>query len=177
MSTKLNFAKLNLQDALDFAILIEEEAKEQYEEFVRQLGSGYEGDASTLFKFMAENEAKHGRELQEKRKKLFGLNPKMVSRSMIDEFHGIEAPDYDQARIFMSPMQALEVALSCEVKAYHFFNEALKIVTDDGVKNLFSELMKEEIEHQNLIKELIKKTKGDLNPDVDQEDVDEPQGL
>lgn len=177
MATQINFSKINLQDALDLAILVEEEAKERYEEFARQIGSSYTGDAGTFFTFMAENEAKHGQELAAQRKKLFGDKPSSITHDMISEVNDVEAPEYDKARPFMSPMHALQVALACEVKAYHFFNQAINHVTDPDVKKLFSELKDEEIHHQNLIKDLMKKTPGDASPEVDPDDVDGPQGL
>ncbi len=177
MPIKIDFSNLNLQDALDLAILIEEEAQERYEEFSRQVGSSYTGDAGTFFDFMAKNEAKHKAELIVQRNKIFGNAPSVVSRFMIDEIQGTEAPDFDMARSFMSPRHALEVALSCEVKAFNFFENALKHLKNEEVIKLFTELKAEEIHHQNLIKDLIKKTAGDLNPDVSPDDVDDPSGL
>ena len=177
MAKKLEFSNLNLQDALDLAILIEEEARERYEEFSRQVGSSYTGDAGTFFLFMAANEAKHGQELDAQRKKLFGNNPSVVTHAMIDEISGTEAPDFDLARSFMSPRHALEVALSCEVKAYNFFDKALAHLKNAEVIKLFTELREEEVHHQNLIKDLISKTPGDTNPEVDPDDVDDPSGL
>lgn len=177
MAKKFDFSTLNLQDALDLAILIEEEAKERYLEFSRQVGSSYVGDAGNFFDFMAENEAKHGNELSLQRKKLFGDKPSVVSISMVDEIRGVEAPDFDLARSFMSPKHALEVALSCEEKAFDFFNITLKHITNQEVKNLFTELKEEEIHHQNLIKDLLKKINGDSDPERDPNDIDEPNGL
>ena len=52
MPIKLDCFNLNLQDALDLAILIEEEAQERYEEFSRQVVSSYTGNAGTFFDFM-----------------------------------------------------------------------------------------------------------------------------
>ncbi|MBP9791463.1 MAG: ferritin family protein [Bacteroidia bacterium] len=177
MFRKQDFSNLNLQDALDLAIIIEEEAKERYEEFARQIGSSYTGDAGNFFVTMAENEAKHCLELSNQRKKLFGLNPVVVNRFMIDEIRDVEAPDYDTVRSFMSPKKALEVALASEIKAYNFYEKVLKELRNTEVKKLFIELKEEEMHHQNLVKALIEKISGDLNPEVDPEDVDEPSGL
>ena len=41
MSTSLDLSKLSLMDALDMAILIEEEVRQRYEMFAKQL-SGYD---------------------------------------------------------------------------------------------------------------------------------------
>ena len=55
----IDFRTLDLQDALDLALSIEEEAKERYEEFSRITGGRYAGDAADMFRQMAGYEAKH----------------------------------------------------------------------------------------------------------------------
>jgi rubrerythrin len=174
MSIKLDFSSLSLKDALDLAIIVEEEAKERYEEFANQIGSS---KAGKFFVHMAENEAKHGKELSLQRAKLFGNTASSVTRAMVDDIRDVEAPDYDQTRSFMSERHALEVALSSEIKAYNFFDKALVKIKDEDVKKLFIELKAEEIHHQNLIKDLMAKTTDSMEPDVDADDVDEPSGL
>jgi rubrerythrin len=87
----------------------------------------------------------------------------------------VEAPEYDEARAFMTPRQAMETALRAEEKAHGFFVAALPRISDTNVKRLFEELRDEEVEHQNLVKkELAKLPPG---PDVNPEDyADEPVG-
>ena len=166
----IDFAKLSLMDALDLAILVEDEAQERYEEFAAQMEQHRTPDAAKFFRYMAENEAKHGRELLARRAQRFSDAPRAVSRTMIFD---IEAPDYDAARAFMSPRKAMEAALASEVKAHSFFVEALPALKDAEVRALFEELRDEEIEHQDLVKiELAK-----LPPDSglsDEDFVDEP---
>src|ERR1035437_3934037 len=111
----IDFKNLDLRDSLDLAILIEEEARERYEEFASQMGSRYKGDAGDFFKEMAANEAKHGKALSERRKKLFKDAPRRVKPIAIWD---IEAPESGKPRPFMSPRQAMELALSAETKAY-----------------------------------------------------------
>lgn len=177
MANKLDFSSITLQDALDLAILVEEEAKERYIEFSRQIGSKHAGDAGQFFLYMAENEAKHGQELTAQRTKLFGTAKSAVTKEMVDEFSGVEAPEYDQVRSFMSQRHALEVALACEVKAYNFFDKALTQITNEEVRKLFADLKAEEVHHQNLLKDLIKKSSTDMSPEVNPDDVEGPQGL
>jgi rubrerythrin len=165
----IDFARLDLRDALDLAILIEDEAKERYEHFQKIVGGRYKGDASDVFITMAGYEAKHGAQLADRRKKLFGAQPSRVSRTMIDD---VEAPDFGKPRVFMSARQALEVALASEEKAHDFFVEALKHVQDAEVKKLFAELRDEEVEHKKLLQ---KKLKGlPQGPDVEEGEADEP---
>ncbi|MDH3417569.1 MAG: rubrerythrin, partial [Gammaproteobacteria bacterium] len=72
MSTLLDLSKLSLKDALDLAKLIELEACHRYQMFASQLGHTGGYDAGAFFASMAENEAKHGQELEIRRKALFG---------------------------------------------------------------------------------------------------------
>jgi len=171
MTTKgLDFSRLSLQDALDLAVFIEEEAKERYEEFAHQMETHRTPEAARFFGYMAENEAKHGSELSARRIQLFGNAPSNVSRAMIFD---IEAPDYDEARAFMSPRSAMQAALSCEVKAHGFFVAALPFIQNADVKALFEELRDEEVEHQDLVKAEIAKLPPDSSLS-DEDFVDEP---
>ena len=59
MTVELDFSKLNLQDALDLAVLIEAEAEERYAWFADMLGENYPGDAGDFFAMMARNDQRH----------------------------------------------------------------------------------------------------------------------
>jgi rubrerythrin len=171
MMTPLDFSKLNLQDALDLAVLIEKEAEERYLWFVGLLGERYSGDAADFFKTMAGYERRHGEELAARRRSLFGDAPARVTAEMIED---VEAPDSGKPRANMSPRHAMEVAMESEIKAYDFFAKALPGIKDSSVRKLFEELRDEETEHQNLLKEQMAKYPDTLEPDVDPEDVDTP---
>ena len=149
----VDFASLSLQDALDLAVLIEEEAQERYLEFVDQMEQHHTPEAARFFAAMARNEQKHGDELRARRRELFGDTPPRVSRAMLWD---VEAPDYDQTRAFMSARQAMEVALASETKALEFFVAALPHVGDPEVARLFQELRDEEILHQGLVREALR---------------------
>jgi rubrerythrin len=160
----IDFSKLSVQDALDLAILIEEEAQGRYEEFTRQMELHHTPEAAAFFRHMAENEAKHGAQLSERRQRLFKDAPRRVTADMLWE---VEAPEYDEARAFMTPRQAMETALRAEEKAHGFFVAALPGISDAKVKRLFEELRDEEVQHQESVKkELAKLPPGpDVNPD------------
>jgi rubrerythrin len=169
MAKQIDFSKLTLKDALDLAILIEDEAKARYEEFTRLVGGRYKGDADDVFRNMALYEAKHATELQSRRAKLFGKAPVEVSIDAIDD---VEAPDRGTPRVFMSPRQAMEVALESEKKAWDYFDGALRHVKDPDVRKLFEELRAEELQHQ----EYVKKAMATLppGPDVEEDEADAP---
>jgi rubrerythrin len=166
----IDFAKLSLLDALDLAILVEEEAQERYEEFAGQMEQHRTPEAAKFFRYMAANEAKHGQELAARRTQRFGDTPRTVNRSMIFD---IEAPDFDAARAFMSPRKAMEAALSSEVKAHAFFNSALQYLKDAEVRTLFEELRNEEIDHQALVQAELAKLPRETGLS-DEDFVDEP---
>ena len=169
MSTRLDFATLDLMDALDLAVLIEEEACDRYKMFAAQLGHRFTGDAASVFAWMAENEAKHGKELAKLRKPLFGDVPVRVSR---DDLFDVEAPDQGAPRSNMSTLRAFEVALSSEQKAFDFYDQALAHVTNPDIRALFTELRDEEREHVRMVREAI----ADLPPGADNEgEVDQDE--
>jgi rubrerythrin len=153
MAETIDFAALSLRDALDLAILVEEEAQERYLEFADQMEKHHTPDAAEFFAAMARNEQKHGEELRARRLSLFGDAPSRMKRSMLWD---VEAPDYDQPRAFMSARQAMQVALASETKAHAFFVGALPHVADRGVRSLFEELRDEEVLHQSLVREAMR---------------------
>jgi erythrin-vacuolar iron transport family protein len=166
----LNLTGLDLRDALDLASLIEEEAKERYEELVAQMENQHTFEAAAFFQSMVGNEARHGEELAARRRALFGDVPRRVDRSLLWE---VEAPAYETVRAFMTLREALLVALDSEVKAYNFFCEALKLPVAEPVRELFEELKREEILHQDLVQKELSKLPPD--PGIAPEDfADEP---
>jgi len=154
----LDLASLDLRDALDLAILVEEEARERYEELAAQMENQHTSEAAAFFHSMVKNEAKHGEELETRRRDLFGDAPRRVDRSLLWD---VEAPAYESVRAFMTLREALTVALEAEVKAYNFFSEALRLPIAEPVKKLFEELKQEEVLHQ----ELVNKQLSRLPPD------------
>jgi rubrerythrin len=177
MSLKIDFKTLTLMDALDLAIFIEKEARERYEAFSENVGTRYKGDAGDFFADMARNEGKHEAELMKRRAQLFKTTPVRVNPEVIWD---VEAPEQGAPRAYMSPRQAMELALLSEVKAYTFFDQALAHVRDPQVKELFTELRGEEVEHQNMLKAAMAKLpKSDTEhlPDRDEDDLDDPSQL
>lgn len=167
MSAKIDFSKLDLMDALDLAILIEAEAHERYKLFAEQIGRRQALDATSIFELMAKSEEKHGLQLIARRRSLFGNKPLRVSSTALFD---VEAPEVGAPSWNMSPLKALQLALTSEQKAYYFYDEAIKHVTDPAVCEMFAELRDEETEHVRMVKEAI----AALPPgsDVDIEDVD-----
>lgn len=171
MTIQLDFSTLNLQDALDMAVLIEKEAEDRYLLLADQIGHRYPGDAANFFTKMARNEQRHGIEISERRRLLFGDAPSRITTNMID--NDIEAPDPGKAIRYMSPRHALEVAMESEIKAYEFYNSILQFIQDDTVRELIKSLRDEEVEHQKLLNEQKARYADTLESDFDPE-IDEP---
>ena len=164
MSTSLDLSKLSLMDALDLAKLIEMEACHRYQMFASQLGHTGGYDAGAFFATMAENEAKHGQELEVRRKALFGDAP---ARLTLDDLYDVEAPDMGAPRRGMSTVQAFEVGLAAEKKAYDFYDMALPGITDTDVRALFTELRDEEAEHVDMLREAMAKLPSSASAEVE----------
>jgi rubrerythrin len=174
MTIQLDFSTLNLQDALDMAVLIEKEAENRYLLFADQIGRRYPGDAANFFTMMARNEQRHGVEISERRRLLFGDAPSRVTTNMIG--NDIEAPAPGKAIRFMSPRHALEVAMESEIKAYEFYNGILQFIQDLTVQELIKSLRDEELEHQKLLNEKKAGYADTLESDFDPE-IDEPRSF
>lgn len=165
----IDFATLSLRDALDLAGLVEEEARERYEELADQMEIHHNPEAARFFRFMVDVEGIHQERLVAQRHDRFGDEPVVVRREMIFD---IEAPEYDEVRATMSVRQALEAALRSEEKAHAFFDAALARVADPEVRALFTALCAEELEHQGRVKKELAKlapdaelTKADIEDD------------
>ena len=173
MATRLDFATLSLMDALDLATLIEVEAYKRYTQFAERLGSSADDDAASVFQSMAVNESKHGEEIAERRLALFGSQKPNVT---LDDVFDVEAPEFGAARRDLSPLEAYQVALSSERKAFDFYDRALRHVAEPTVKSLFEELREEEAEHVRMVEELIAKLPPSARVAPEDED-DHPDSL
>jgi rubrerythrin len=167
MTVNLNFSTLDLMDALDLAILIESEAWERYQLFSKQIGHRMPGDAASIFRTMAGNEEKHARQLSERRQALFGDKPGRVSS---DAIFDVEAPEFGAPRWNMSPLKAFQLALASEEKAFSFYDQALKHVSNPDISKLFEELRDEESEHVRMVKDAIKALPPGSDVDLENED-------
>ncbi len=170
MATKIDYSKLTLMDALDLATLIEVEAAKRYTQFAERMGGGTGGDAASVFASMAVNENKHGEQIAERRLALFGDQRPNVT---LGDIFDVEAPDVGAPRWNMSPLKAYRVALAAEQKAFAFYDQALRYVTQPDVKTLFEELREEEAEHVAMVEEIIAKLPPEARVDLEDEDEDE----
>jgi len=107
---------------------------------------------------MARVEELHRSRLAERRQALF---PDEEGSPMQAKVFDVEAPEFDQVRVFMNVEQALKIALAGEEKAYQFFARAIPQLENDEVRALFTELRDEEVEHQVLVKQEMARLSGE----------------
>jgi rubrerythrin len=166
----LDFSRLTLRDALDVAILVEEEARERYEEFADQLEIHHTPEAARFFRSMSRKEARREAVLRRRRELLFHGDPAAVSRAQLCD---VKAPDYDEVRAFMTTREAMRTALDAEEKARTFFVAALPETRDPDAAALFDRLLRDEIQLQHRLRRELAALPADPRLDL-QDFVDEP---
>jgi len=157
-TTGIDFGTLSLKDALDFAILVEEEARDRYLELAEQMRQFRSPAPAALFEKMAKNEELHRAELLARREASFAAQPSVVTRSMIFD---VEAPEYDEARVFMTQRDAVRVALRSEMKAHEFFLGLAQKCEAGVIRALFQDLAREELGHQHMLIEELARMPAD----------------
>jgi rubrerythrin len=70
----------------------------------------------------------------------------------------------------MSPLKAFQLALASEEKAFSFYDQALKHVSNPDISKLFEELRDEESEHVRMVKDAIKALPPGSDVDLENED-------
>jgi erythrin-vacuolar iron transport family protein len=169
MSSRLDFSRLTLMDALDLASLIEVEAAQRYTGFAESLGTRGTEDAGAVFFTMAVNETKHCEQIAERRRALYGDMPARVT---LDDIFDVEAPEVGDVRWNMSALKAYQLALHSEQKAFAFYGEALAYVTHPEVKALFEDLREEEAEHVRMLVRIIANLPRAAEIELEDEDYD-----
>jgi rubrerythrin len=148
MRSVIDFAELDLRGALDFAILIEEDAQLRYERLSRALGDDA-GGAGGVFRMMIGTEAGHRRELMARRAALFGDAAARIEISVLDE--GVEGPDAED-ELPRTAREALAMSAAAERHAYEFYKAALPCLRDASARAFFEGLMAEELEHEAVLR-------------------------
>ena len=146
MTKQLDFTKLDLHGRARSRHPHRAGGHGAYEELTAVMReASHRGGRVLLSLHGSEGRGKAGADLPASRKKLFGKTARRIERALLWD---VEAPGYETVHDFMTLREALKVAMEAEVKAYHYFNEALKLPLAPPVKKLFEELRQEEIAHQ-----------------------------
>lgn len=150
MSSLIDFSQLDLRDAFDLAIKIEEDAQRRYEQLAAAFADDAEG-IGEVFRTMAVNERKHRDELAERRYSMLREDAQPSDLPVAGgEMEGPEPQANPE-----SALAALELVLESEQRALAFYREALERVPDRSVRALFEDLRDEEAEHVALVTNLL----------------------
>lgn len=150
MALEVDFSKMDGRDALDIAIVIEDEAQLAYEHLAEWVAGDGNTEAAEFFNRMAVREKRHKTEISERRKELYGDAP---TRHDDDAPWQAEVPDYESLGREVSLADAFDVAMGAETRAHDFYAEAIDYIEDETVVELFEWLRKAEVEHQRMLKE------------------------
>ena len=157
MALEVDFSKMNGQDALDIAIVIEDEAQLAYEHLAEWVESDGNTEAADFFKRMAVREKRHKEEIAQRRKELFG---DAKPRHDDDAPWQAEVPDYEALGKNVTLKDAFDVAMGAETQAHDFYAEAIDFIEDPQIVELFEWLRKAEIEHVRMLTEEMKRCLG-----------------
>ncbi len=150
MALKVDFSRMDGRDALDIAIVIEDEAQLAYEHLADWVAGDGNTEAAEFFKRMAVREKRHKDEITERRTELFGDVPARHDEAAPWE---AEVPDYESLGRGVTLEEAFNVAMGAETRAHDFYAEALEYIEVPTVVELFDWLRKAEIEHQRMLTE------------------------
>jgi rubrerythrin len=145
-----DFSRLDAQDVLDIAAVVEDEAMLAYE----HLAAWVEGDGNTeaaeFFTRMAALEKRHKEAIEARKLRLFGDAPPRHDEAAPWQ---AEVPDYGALDREVDLEDAYRVALDAETRAFDFYSQALEYVDEPQIIELFEWLKKAEVEHKRLITE------------------------
>jgi rubrerythrin len=150
MTLDIDFSKLDAQDVLDLAILVEQEAEDNYEQLASWMEADGKSEVAAFFAKMAKLEERHRAQITEQRQQLFGDAPARHSSRAVFE---VEQPDYDDIGADITLEGAFELAMNAERKAGDYYGSALDYASDPQVIALFENLKKAEQDHMRLLQE------------------------
>ena len=143
-----DFSRLDAQDALDIAIVVEDEAQLAYEHLAEWVAGDDNPEAAEFFTRMAALEKRHKDAIVARRSLLFGDAPPRHDEAAPWQ---AEVPDYEALGREVSLEDAFQVALDAETRAYDFYSGALEYIDEPQIVDLFEWLKKAEVEHKLLI--------------------------
>jgi len=148
MALDIDFSKLDAQDVLDIAILVEEEARDNYEQLASWMETDGNHEVASFFAKMATLEQRHRDQLSAQRHELFGDTPPRHSSRAVFE---VEQPSYDDMAGKVTLEQAFELGMDAERRAGEYYGEALEYASEPQVASLFESLKRSEQDHLRML--------------------------
>ena len=162
---KREFASLNPQEALHVAIFIEERNADIYHQFAEMFAEFRDPESleiAAAFWDMANEERRHGTQLQKRYFDRFGTRPCSVTEEDIRDF--IEVPRLENGEIFSisrlkvgrSPRQmALEIAMAAEQNAVRYYTRLSETTDDPELRTVYREFVDFEANHSDWLEKKV----------------------
>jgi rubrerythrin len=149
-----DLSRLTLRQALQYAISLEQDARDQYLALARSMKEYGESEAGEFFWRMAHLEEGHRVALETRRKAVVvaGEDDGSPSEGAPLHLHAWEGPLTDEAAMGLTLRAAIELSLAAEGRAHEFFVSALASIYDAEVHRLFLGLAEEELVHQAMLR-------------------------
>ena len=157
----------SLSDFMARAYTMELEATERYALFADQLETHNNNEVAQVFRKLADIEALHAKQILSQMRW-----PSLPALPVAYAWEG-EAPEtapFESVHYLMQPYHALDIALRCEMRAQHYYEEIAREAGDAQVRAAAAELAAEEREHVRLIRDWMRRVPQppvgwDLDPD------------
>ncbi|MGI9380514.1 MAG: iron exporter MbfA [Methyloligellaceae bacterium] len=144
------FSELTEQEVLALAISLEEEHGRIYRDFAAYLSSKYPA-SSKVFTAMADEENDHRRQLIDLYESKFGVHIPYIRRQDVKGFISHRPHWQVQAMGLDAIRKQVEVI---ELETRQFYERAIELTTDTGVRKLLGDLAEAEMEHASLADQL-----------------------
>jgi rubrerythrin len=159
---ELEKAVASVESLYAHAIAMEREAAARYREFAQSMRDHGNDETAALFERLAKLESAHADRLERDTRK---LSVPVLER---EEFAWLDtgpevAGSHEFVMRLMSPHDALKIALAGEERAREFFSRALGIAKSPDVKALATEMMKDEADHIEWVREALSHEPGPVN--------------
>ena len=139
------------------AIAIEREAAARYSELAQQMSDRGEDAVAEVFSGLARAEAAHLEALEQRAAGIALPNVAAGQYQWLDAA-APETASHEWLFRFITPRQALLIALDAERRAEAFFESALVAAADPALRALAREMALEEREHIQIVEQLIERT-------------------
>jgi len=140
------------EELLAYSLALETEAVERFTDLADQMETHHNYEVADLFRKLAVIEGKH---IENVNRVSAGKQlPSLLAWEF--EWEGGESPEggsMDEAHYLMEPWHAIEMAMRGERRAVAFFRHVADTSTDQGVVEMALELVEEEQEHVDLLKQ------------------------
>lgn len=159
---ELQKAVASVESLYAHAIAMEREAAARYREFAQSMRDHGNDETAELFERLSKLESAHADRLERDTRKLSVPALKREEFAWLDSGPEV-AGSHEFVLRLMSPHEALKIALAGEERAREFFSKALDLAKSPDVRALATEMMNDEADHIEWVREALSHAPGPVN--------------